>query len=204
MQVADCVFYVTIGPYLDEGRNDCVRQFLLGPFEQCRFLLMIDSDIAFKPEDVAALASHDLPVVSGVYHSWFQGSPTPVLYNWAEEPQLFVGKNLKIQLGHHFVQVKGWDDGWPYWPHHRDPVESGVESVVPIAGFGGGFLMIRRDVLEQMGAYFGEPQPWFAEDVIATVHYGEDLCFAKRLHEIGIPAYADRSVQVTHYKTMPL
>lgn len=49
---------------VSRARNTLSAQFLK---TDCTHLLWIDSDIIFKPEDVARLASHDVGVVAGFY-----------------------------------------------------------------------------------------------------------------------------------------
>jgi hypothetical protein len=49
---------------IDAARNDMAQDAVDAGFER---LLFIDSDMVFKPADVAALEAHDLPIVCGAY-----------------------------------------------------------------------------------------------------------------------------------------
>jgi hypothetical protein len=168
------------GPHMDAGRNEVIRTFYTDPFLEYDRLLFIDSDIEFTPEDVEKLDQDDMPVVSGVYKIPFtDGGPAPVIYEWATA-----------------------DDGRRYMRQDKTLPDEG--RFLKVDGVGAGFLMIRRDALDKIGFHYGNPLPWFAEDVIGGVHFGEDLCFCARCEEMEIPVLVDRDVQVAHYKMMRL
>lgn len=178
-KVAKIIFFVGSGPYLDDGRNKVARLFTDPVFAEqgCDRLLMVDSDIEFKPDDVSRLAELDLPVVSGVYHnSYHELGVKPVVYDW-----------MVNELGMKTLAVI---DKWP----NRKRLQS-------VTAIGAGFLMIRRDVLDVLYGIHGEPQPFFAEDIRDGIHFGEDLTFCLRCHEAGIDVIADTKTQLAHHKS---
>jgi hypothetical protein len=185
------MFYVQSGPYLDNGRNEMVRIFR-DPMvrERCTHLLMVDSDIAFSNSDIVALyeACEERAVVSGIYYSSFEGTPLPIIYDWTTNSAGL--KTLKV--------IDHWDDGWGLWP--RSENREGLDPLVKVEATGGGFLMIRYEVLDVLEKLHGEPQPWFCEPTIDGVHFGEDLAFGMRVKDAGFSVWAHRGVEVTHYK----
>lgn len=184
-KVVDWVYYHQVGPYLDDGRNECVMAFM-ERFTDCDRLLMVDSDIEFLPEDVVRLAEDDLPIISGVYHSVYDGVMLPVVYDWG------LASNGKRHMG----PVKRWPD--------VALDEEWEEPICIVAGAGAGFLMVKREVFETLGEIHGPPQPWFAEDIRDGCHMGEDLCFNLRAADAGFVTHVDRRVQVAHHKGIRL
>lgn len=182
-RVVDAAFFYEAGHYLDDGRNACVRRFLKR-FPDLDRLLMVDSDIEFTPADVELLAVDNLPIVSGVYHSAFDGELRPVAYAWDEEQE---------QL----VPARAWPDGPLQESFHEHPL-------VEMGASGAGFLMVKREVFQALGEIHGEPCPYFAEEIRGGRHYGEDMCFCLRAAEAGYKTVLDRRVQVAHHKGVRL
>jgi hypothetical protein len=179
--------------YLDDGRNSVTDHFMrLMP--ECTHLLMVDDDIEFSPDDVRMLYADDQPVVTGVYHSQFPEGICPVIY----------GAYMDDQDRKRMGLVSGWGDGWPWYPNHAEPPEEDLDPLIQIGGCGAGFLMLRRDALEQLATTYGSPLPYFDEPVVEGLHWGEDFGLCLRLADLGIPIYADRRVQVAHHKVTRL
>lgn len=186
-QGAKYVYYHHSGPYLDTGRNMIIRVFNRPEFRDADKLLMVDSDIEFLADDIRRLDEDDLPIVSGVYHTAYDQNVLPVVYEWADV-------NGIRTMG----PIGAWSD-----------CEIGEEATVddPIvvaAGVGAGFLMVKREVLDVMEATYGDPLPWFAEEVYDGVHFGEDLTFCIRALKCGFETSVDRRVQVAHHKGIRL
>jgi len=183
-------YFVQSGPHLDNGRNSVVRVFNDPRVrDRCTHLLMVDSDVSFDPSDVRALyeAAEDRAVVSGIYYSVYDGIPKPVIYDWTTN-----------ELGLKTLGVMdSWEDGWPFWPSQD---KSDADPLVKVEACGGGFLMIRYEVIDVLQAVHGEPQPWFCEPVIDGIHYGEDLAFCMRVKDAGFSVWAHREVEVAHHK----
>jgi hypothetical protein len=192
-------FFVQNGPYLDNGRNELVRTFMCPEVRDfCTHLLMVDSDIAFTPDDVRALyaAADERAVVGGVYYNNFGGTPKPVVHEW---------QDIEVDgvMRHTQVEIDAWSDGWPLWPIGHCPRGS-QDPCVKVSAMGAGFLMIRHEVLDVMRAVYDEPQPWFSEPVVDGVHFGEDLAFCNRVWERGFSVWAHREVEVAHVKNIVL
>lgn len=181
------------GPYLDMGRNDTVRKF----YDQCpdaEFLLFVDSDIQFTPDDVRRLVAaardiHDAsgvwPVVGGLYLSPFRGSLKAVAYR---------------------LESKEADEGKKrFYPLMLDDIPDATNALLEVEGLGTGFMLIHRDILDHFQSVFPGPQEWFYEGVINDVGsgewVGEDLFFCLRAASLGHPVLAHAGVRLTHYKT---
>lgn len=63
-------------PYPDGAMNLCTNEFMETGKER---MLLIDTDEAFKPMDVALLLSHNLPFVSGIYPKKKPGMEFPIV-----------------------------------------------------------------------------------------------------------------------------
>ena len=199
-KVANWVFLRSCGPYLDDGRNNLVQAFLDDNFKDCSRLLMVDSDIEFRPDHVQQLIEDDLPIVSGVYQNSYSGVLKPVVYQWTDVPVIEQTPDKRFKSGYRETVVNTLRtmepiDGW---------AEDDPRALVNVDGCGAGFLMIHRDVLEEFPKHYAPPQPWFAEDTYFGTHFGEDLCFNVRAAEIGISTVVDRRVVVGHHKTVRL
>jgi hypothetical protein len=185
-------YVIQNGPYLDNGRNQLVRIFQSPKVrDACTHLLMVDSDIAFDPQDIRDLyaAAQERAVVGAVYYSNFPGKGVcPIVYDWTTN-----------ELGLKTLEViEAWDDGWPLYPVGH--AGSGPDPIVRVEAIGAGFLMMRYEVVDVLEAVFGEPQPWFDEPVIDGMHFGEDLAFCIRAKNSGFGVWAHRGVEVAHIK----
>jgi hypothetical protein len=96
--------------------------------------------------------------------------------------------------------ILSWPDGFPQWPRTSDE----IDPLIPAVGVGGGFLMLARDALAEFAPVYGEPLPYFAEEVRLGAHLGEDLCFCLRAADLGLQTWVHRGVQVGHRKAMRL
>jgi hypothetical protein len=182
--------FILYGPYLDMGRNLCVRAFLHENLNVCTHLLLVDSDVEFTPQDVVDLTMADKPVITGVYHNEFQQFEppmSPVIFDW--------GLN---QDGVRRLQPIGkWDDGWPIGGTAEC---EGLDPVVPVTSAGAGFLLLQRCLIERMRELHDDPLAWFHEPVMDGYHLGEDHGFFLRCADDGYQPYAHRGVQVAHHK----
>lgn len=177
------------GPYLDQGRNKLVDDFLKKT--DCEWLLFIDSDISWKPQDIRKLVTSAnekyKPVVSGVYYSPFpktdlsNGGNLPVVYRWGKKEQ------------HGATTITFVNDNWEKdeWPKDR---------LFKVDSFGAGFLLIHRGLLMKMIEKYGYPAPWFLCQVVNEVMMGEDHLFCLRVAHMGYSLYVHTGVQVGHHK----
>jgi hypothetical protein len=173
----DFVFLHQTGASHTQGRNEMCQVFGNEQFHKSDRILMVDGDIGFEPEDVTALLEDDLPIVSGVYRGIMQERVMPVVFEWAEV-------NGKRRL----------------LPIDKEP----ENQVFKASGVGAGFLMLHRDVVNDVYERYGHPYPWFAEDVHDGQGFSEDLSFCLRAQECGYDIHVDSRVQVAHYKSVKL
>lgn len=173
------------GPYLDDERNKCVQWFFNDT--QSDFLLFIDSDISFDPDQAFNLiqmaVDHRISILSGIYYNSFY--PTGIgslAFDWKHDEELNQ-PNLK-PLSVDELHALGDIDK----PHE-------------VGGCGAGFLAISRQCLIDMQNLYGPPLPWFAELVLDGIHMGEDLTFCIRAKYAGHPTYVLPSITVSHFKT---
>lgn len=177
------------GPYLDVARNVVVEQFYKRP-ECGDYLLFVDSDISFSPQNVWDLEEHASPdrVVSGVYRSYFAvfNELRPVLgrFTWDEK------------FGSETIQAIN--------PRILDDVDE--HGRVKVDGAGAGFLMFHRSLIENMVDVYGWPMPWFICQCLEKTKqwYGEDYMFCLRAAAIGVPTFAVPAVKLGHTKDLQM
>lgn len=175
------------GPYLDVGRNVVTSKFYENHTDD--YLLFVDSDVIFKPEDVTNLLAHAEPtrIVSGVYYSTFEAEGyRPVASRFVYDPEL---KSEALK---------------PINPRILDDVSD--EGLVKVDGVGAGFMMFHRQLLTVMKEVFGYPMPWFVCQTIdkSEQWYGEDYIFCLRAKFVGASTFLVPSVRVMHRKMMIL
>lgn len=171
------------GPYLDTERNVCVQWFLNACVSD--YLLFIDSDIAFRPEQAYELCRiahlNNLPLIGGVYYNALDGIISPLAYLWRHDDTLGQ-RNLK--------------------PIPQPAMESmaGVSPFAAVDAMGAGFMLISRELLNAMTTVYDKPTPWFAELDIDGIQMGEDFTFCVRAAAIGYQPYIAPGIIVDHYK----
>lgn len=186
------VLSVPSGPYLDMGRNDGTKVFLEAT--DCDFMLTVDTDIAFTPEDVTELVAAAeeyhattgvYPVVAGTYFGVPKGVHSPIAYRRKPKDGLLYPISIKKAT------------------HFKHPL-------LTVDAAGTGFLLTHRSTLLEFLPAYHRSQQWFAclveENTVTdeTVWYGEDLMFCKRAAALGHPILLHRGVQLTHFKMMGL
>lgn len=170
---------VRSGPRIAHARNDIVATFL--EKTDCQWLLMIDSDVVFTPQDVEnmfqAADPEERPIVTGVYYG---GGPQSQIY-----PVIYK-----------FVKQEEPDD-----PFVVPIVEYPENAVCKIDSAGAGFLLMHRDALQKIGDHFGKPYPWFAEGTVYNgAEFGEDFAFFIRARDRGYDLWCHTGVQLGHVK----
>lgn len=174
----------THGPYLDVGRDLCVREFLKGDESH---LFFIDSDMMWTPdqiETVARCVTPHTPVVGGLY-------PNP--RRTAEQGDTELAPVCYERASAGFVQHI----------YEEVPDDPGMWQV---DAMGTGFMCIHRNVLEEMEPIYDEPTPWFECEAFGTPpkRIGEDLGFCRRVADIGYPMFVHTGVRVHHFKEIDL
>ena len=176
------------GPYLDVARNVIVEKFYN---DNCgEYLLFVDSDISFTPQNVYDLLDHATPdrITSGVYYSYFG--------EFAE---------LRPVLGRHIWDPKHQRESIkPIVPRILQDVDA--EGLVRVDGCGAGFMLFHRNLVKEMLEVFGYPMPWFITQCIDKTQqwYGEDYMFCLRAAYLGYTTFAVPSVRVGHSKVVQL
>jgi hypothetical protein len=172
-------YALELGTYIAINRERLVRKFLKS---KCHFFLFIDADTVFTPQDVLALLSADLPMVSGIYRY-----------------RIEVKKGIPI---HSFRNTEG----------NPVDLREGADEIQECAFVPTGMLMIRRDVFEQLYAkhefifdqgfrdtsdfrkLFGDT----GEDEVQSYFEGEDVHLSKIWREMGGKIFVNTSVRVDH------
>lgn len=164
------------GPKVDDGRNELFRVWLNDTVAD--YLFMCDTDMVLPVGIVDRLISHRKDIVGGLY---FTGGFAPGMVR----PHLYVIK--EDQKGLPYLDVL-----WDYPPN----------SLVEVAGTGGGCLLVTRRCAKSMMEAMGpnHPMPWFAFGMHHNVPIGEDISFCLRAAKIGFPTYVDTGIVVPHLK----
>lgn len=188
---------VVSGPRVAETRSKIVDNFLThDQFERASWLLMVDSDMVFRPDDVDALFAvadpKERPIVGGLCFAGLspdQMYPTVYGYDRDDTGQLDVNRILD---------------------YPRD-------QLVKVGATGGAFLLVHRHVFEAMAqpapkGFGTNPDgtanvyPWFAEGHVDKHGrpFGEDIAFCIRAGALGIPVHVHTGVKIGHHKAITL
>ena len=172
--------------YVHRARNSMCDTFLEDP--DATDLFFIDSDMAWEPQAFINMCMLPDPVVGGSYpvkNGWD---------NWTSVP------NLKEVDGVHRLQGRQLSDG---------------SALIEAHVLAGGFLRIKRQVLEKYRTHF--PDQWYREPSTRPddpgrkytqffaakdedhQFIGEDHFFSKRMREMGIPMFIYPNVVIEHY-----
>lgn len=165
------------GPRIAAARNDVVRHFL--KFD-CDWLLMIDSDMVFSPEQVWKILEAgdpvERPLLGGLC---FGGGRSGIMF-----PTIY---RLREPLDGNPIEVV------------KDYPEN---QLVKCDATGAAFLLMHRSLLLKMGEKWGESNsPWFIEgSEYKGMAFGEDWSFCMRAKLLGYQLYVHTGVQIGHTK----
>ncbi|MFH1958505.1 MAG: hypothetical protein ABIJ15_08540 [bacterium] len=139
------------------------------------YLMWVDSDIIFTPEQFQRLINYDKDIISGIY-TMDGGRQFATVRNWDEE---FFKKNGSFQF--------------------LTPADiEGKKELMEVSYTGFGFLLIKRGVFESI------TYPWFRpiEKKIGNMvdFTTEDVAFCLRAKETGFKIWIDPQVRVGHEK----
>ncbi len=167
------------GPQLANTRNSIVREFLAGP---ARWLLQVDSDMAFTPDELLMLLDACDPI------------RVPVLGAFALGSGQGFGPEVTplVEAGH-------LADGSPVPLDHRE-----AHGLVSVDYVGAGMLLVHRRVFQRLAETYQEPCPWFADEPLNGRNDGEDWTFCHRVRALGIPVHVHADVRVRHMKMVAL
>jgi hypothetical protein len=188
----------TLRPFYEIGHADIylARAQIAAHFladTEATDLVMIDNDVAWDSFGLAKLLSHDVDVVAGAYPK-------------REDPLTFMYRSeITINADTHLPQKA----------IHGDP----QTGLCEVWGVPGGFLRIRRHVLEKMVARYGPeltcldpytPQKqtvrlfdplWWTDDEGQQRTLSEDYAFCQRWRDIGGKVYLDVNIPMAHVGT---
>ena len=172
-----------------EVRNTLVSRELQVPWEMMPcfggvpydYMMWIDGDIGFKPEDVMKLVNSGKDIISGVCPM----GPTNRC------PVGEYGFNENGQATYRFINIPSLDE-----LDQSEPIQNGIQY----AGFG--FIAIRKGVFEAM------EYPWFRTTL--RKHGGrdsnpsEDIGFCLRAGDRGFKVWLHPGMRLTHNKELCL
>ena len=140
-------------------------------------IMWIDSDIVFKPEDFFKILESPHDVTAGLY--------------------------MMEDLAH-FAAVKDWNEDYfkkfGTFKFIRPDDIVGAPRYMPVAYAGMGWMLIRKDVVENL------KYPWFWSDLQhigdLTDMSSEDVAFCRALNNAGHTVHVDTQLRVGHQKKM--
>ena len=145
------------------------------------YIMWIDSDVVFKPDDFFALLESPHPVTAG-YYMMEDDTHVATVENWDID---FFLKNASFK----FLTV--------------EDIKARKERYIPVSYTGMGWMLIRRGAIERI------EYPWFyrpAEVIGGKVidMASDDVAFCKNLMDAGVPIMLDTQVRVGHIKNRVL
>lgn len=185
---------------IDRARNGLADQFLNG--SDAEYLLFVDADIQFRPEDVLAMMSYEKELICGPY-------PKKHI-NW---PMIIEAVKAGICDPAALEKLVG---EYVFTTEDESPWNA---QIVKVSEAGTGLMLIHRSVLEKMKEAF--PENKYISDHSADVHTGtkkemhaffrteivdnrylsEDYWFCRKWREIGGDVWLFPWAQTTHYGT---
>lgn len=157
------------GSLVYDARNTLAKKAISEGFER---VLWIDSDMTFGP-DLFSRLSDDLDMKSGMVSAIYYKRKEPI------EPVIYESLTLQDEPGGlktASAKVK---------------LDLPKNEIVQIDGCGFGAVMMQTEYLKAVSEKYGLP-------FYPTQGFGEDLSFCWRLKELGLPIFADTSIQCGH------
>jgi len=168
------------------GRNELVRWFL--DEGECGWLLMLDTDMVFKPDLPDALLANAnavpgeryAPIVGALCFGVALGELFPTIYDFVEKD----GGGVQCVRYHDFPR----------------------DSMFQVGATGAAALLVHRSVFEAVAdRKFNEAFPWFQETALdGGERCGEDVTFCLRAAMCGFPVHVDTGTAVGHQKSQVL
>ena len=138
------------------------------------YIMWIDSDQVFEPNDFFKLLEHDKDIVSGLY---------------LRKP---IGNSLD-DIPIYFACFS--QDGRVLWTNDESVVNG---ELIIVHGNGMGWMLIKKGVFEKT------EYPWFGPIITGLGFHGEDVSFQLRAKDVGFDSYVDTSIVVGHEKEVVL
>lgn len=185
---------------IDRARNGLVYEFMTK--SDADYLLFVDADIQFRPEDVLAMMSFDKDLICGPYPKKHINWPVIIeaIKGGTHDPEILeklVGEYVFTPLDN----------------------ETKMEKIIRVSEAGTGMMLIKRGVFAKMKEAF--PENYYVSDDSKFVHSGEkremhayfrtaivdnrylseDYYFCHKWREIGGDVWLFPWSQCTHYGT---
>ena len=187
---------------IDRARNGLVHEFLTQ--SKADYLLFIDADIQFRPEDILAMMSYDKELICAPY-------PKKHI-NW---PVIIEA----IKSGIDDVQtIERLVGEYVFTPLEQ---QMRIEEVIKVSESGTGLMLIKRSVFEKMKKAFPENyyesdhskdilsgktkemHAFFRTDIVNKRYLSEDYYFCHKWREIGGDVWFFPWAVTSHYGTYP-
>lgn len=158
---------------LHVGRNSVVHQFLVHPLEP-KYLLFIDTDMEWEPDQAWQLVES------------------------AEAHDIPAVNALVCMQGGRTVE-----ETIPVMYDYDMNIVQPAEPMQRVFCGGSAFLLLRRDILDTVGAAHGWPTPWFNYEHRHGKAVTEEVIFCQRLWDLGIPMHVNTEIRIAHRKIHP-
>jgi len=142
------------------------------------YMMWIDSDIAFSPQQFQTLLDHKQDIVSGLY-LMDGGTAYATVKDWDEE-------HFQQNGSFHFMTPDDLE------PHKKQ------NKLFPVVYTGFGFILIKKGVFESM------EYPWFRPEFVnirgSTDFTMEDVAWCREVNRLGYKVMIDPNIVVGHEK----
>lgn len=185
---------------IDRARNGLVHEYLTR--SDAEYLLFVDADIQFRPEDVLAMMSFDKELICGPYPKKHINWPVVIeaIKNGVENIEI-----LNKLVGEYvFTPLDG---------------DTKMEKIIRVSEAGTGMMLIHRSVFDKMKEAFPENyyisddsriletegkremHAYFRTAIVDNRYLSEDYYFCHKWREIGGDVWLFPWSQCTHYGT---
>lgn len=185
---------------IDRARNGLVHEFMTK--SKADFMLFIDADIQFRPEDILAMMTYEKDIICGPYPKKHINWPMIIsaIKNNMDEPDY-----LEKLVGEYVFSTLD--------------SETKMEEIVRVAEAGTGLMLIKRSVFEKMAEAFPENAyvsdhsrdiangvekkmfAYFRTGIFDGRYLSEDYYFCHKWREIGGDVWLFPWALTTHYGT---
>lgn len=142
------------------------------------YIMWIDSDIVFKPEDFFNLLESPYDITSGIY--------------MMEDLKNFA---VTQEMDEYYFKKNG-----TYQFMTQADIDEEKTRYIPVEYTGMGWMLIRKGVIEKLS------YPWFSSKIQKIDNLidmeSEDVAFCRALKESGFTIYIDSKIRVGHQKLL--
>jgi len=174
-------------PYLHQVRNTLLNKNNIAdqvpwdgkiPYD---YIMWIDSDTVFNPEQFHQLLKHDKDIVSGIYLKKTGNRVTDDYQDFA--CSIYEDENTVRSLSINDIV--------------------GKKQLIEVFGNGMGWMLVKKGVFESLKYPWFEDM-WYSPDNNCWQFYGEDMMFQIKARDKGFKSYIDPTVIVGHEKLITL